>query len=28
VLARSAFVRELPELVASLQKPPLEQPGR
>jgi len=28
VLARSAFVRELPELVAALQKPPVEQPGR
>jgi len=28
VLARSAFVRELPELVAALQKPPMEQPGR
>jgi len=28
VLARSAFVQELPELVASLQKPPVEQPGR
>ena len=28
VLARSAFVQELPELVASLQEPPLEQPGR
>jgi CheY-like chemotaxis protein len=28
VLARSAFVRELPELVAALQKPPVEQPRR
>ena len=28
VLARSAFVQELPELVASLQKPTVEQPGR
>jgi len=28
VLARSAFVRELPELLAAAQNPKLEQPGR